>query len=148
MRPITVSALIPADPDELFVVVSDTRKDPLWCPNVETVDQLSGDGVEVGAQFRFHQHLDRPRQERMQFDVDIEVVELGERSIIWKADDNFQERIITITVEPEGAGSRITQVTRATFKRRPGLARWVYPALARRVFRDQFERLAKHMATR
>ncbi len=84
----------------------------------------------------------------MQFDVDVEVLELGGRSITWRANDRYQERIITITVEPDGGGSRITQMTRATFKRPPGLARWVYPMLARRIFRDQFERLSKHMAAR
>jgi Polyketide cyclase / dehydrase and lipid transport len=146
MRRITVSALIPVDPDELFAFVSDTRKDPLWCPNVETVDQLAGEGVEVGARFRFHQHLDRPRQERMQFDVDVEVVDLGGRSITWKARDRFQERTITLSVEPHQEGSKITQVTTATFLRPPGLARWVYPTLARRIFRDQFERLAGYFA--
>ena len=146
MRPITVSALISVDPDELFEFVSDTRKDPLWCPNVETVDQLAGEGVEVGARFRFHQHLDRPRQERMQFDVDLEVIDLEEHSITWKARDRFQERIISLTVEPHQTGSKITQVTTATFLRPPGLARWVYPTLARRIFRDQFERLARHFA--
>jgi Polyketide cyclase / dehydrase and lipid transport len=148
MRPITVSASVPADPDELFAFVSDTRKDPLWCSNVETVDQLEGDGPHVGARFRFHQHLDRPRQERMQFDVDVEVIEMGERTITWRANDRFQERIITLTVEPEGSGSKITQVTKATFLRPPGLARWVYPTLARRIFREQFRRLAEHFTQR
>jgi hypothetical protein len=130
----------------VFAFVSDTRKDPLWCPNVETVDQAEGDGVHVGARFRFHQHLDRPRQERMQFDVDVEVIEIGERTITWRATDRFQERLITLRVEPEGSGSKVTQTTRATFHRSPGLARWIYPTLARRIFRDQFRRLSEHFA--
>jgi len=142
VRPVTVTARIAVPPDILFAFVSDTRNDPLWCPNVETVDLVDGSGVEVGARFRFHQHLDRPRSDRIQFDVEVEVIEVLDHSITWKATDKFQERLITLTVEPDGANSRVTQVTAASFTRPPGLAKWVYPVLARRTFRDQFEQLA------
>ncbi len=74
-RPVSVSANIPALPDEVFALVSDTRNDPLWCENVEKVDLIEGSRVEPGTRFRFHQHLDRPGAERMQFDVDVEVIE-------------------------------------------------------------------------
>lgn len=142
VSPVTVSAHIPTAPDPLFAFVSDTRNDPAWCPNVETVDQVEGGGVEVGARFRFHQHLDRPRTERIEFDVDVEILELGDRSIVWRATDRFQERLIRLTVEAEGSGSRITQVTTASFHRPPGLVKWLYPFLARRIFKEQFESLA------
>jgi hypothetical protein len=129
----------------VFAFVSDTRNDPLWCDNVETVELVAGEGIEVGTRFRFHQHLDRPGGQRMQFDVDVEVIELGEHSITWLATDRFQEREISLDVQPEGQGSRITQVTRAAFRRPPGLARWVYPRLARRVFTRQFRALAARL---
>lgn len=144
VRPIKVSAHIPAVPDEVFAFVADTRNDPLWCPNVETVELVDGEGVEVGARFRFHQHLDRPGGERMQFDADVEIIGLGDNSITWKTADKYQTREIHLVVEPEGDGSKVTQVTRAIFRRRPGLARFVYPRLARRTFAAQFESLAKH----
>jgi hypothetical protein len=140
--PVTVSAHIPTAPDPLFAFVSDTRNDLSWCPNVETVELLEGAGVEIGARFRFHQHLDRSRAERIEFDVDVEVLEIGDRSITWRVTDKFQERLIRLTVEPDGAGSKITQVTTASFHRRPGFVRWVYPFLARRTFREQFAQLA------
>jgi uncharacterized protein YndB with AHSA1/START domain len=140
-RPVSVSAHIPAAPDEVFGLVSDTRNDPLWCENVETVDLIEGNQVEVGARFRFHQHLDRPGADRVQFDVEVEVIEMGERSITWEAKDRFQTREVTLTVEPDGTGSRITQVTRATFLRPPGSAKWLYPLLARRIFGKQFRGL-------
>ena len=143
-RPVTVSAQIPAPPDELFAFVSDTRNDPLWCKNVETVDLVEGSKVEPGARFRFHQHLDRPGAGRVQFDVDVEVLEMGERSIRWQAKDRFQIRDITLAVEPHGSGSRITQVTAATFLRPPGMAKWLYPLLARRIFGKQFRDLAAY----
>lgn len=144
VRPVSVSAHIPASPDEVFALVSDTRNDPRWCDNVQTVEMLEGSGIEVGSRFRFHQHLDRPGGQRMEFDVDVEVVGLGERTISWETSDRFQTREITISVEPEGEGSRITQMTKATFRRAPGLARWVYPRLARRVFTRQFAGLAAY----
>jgi uncharacterized protein YndB with AHSA1/START domain len=142
IRPVEVTAHIGAPAETVFAFVSDTRNDPLWCDNVETVEMLAGEGIEVGARFRFHQHLDRPGGERMQVDVDLEIVGLDERVITWLATDRFQEREITLRVDPEGGGSRITRVTRASFRRPPGLARWVYPRLARRIFARQFRRLA------
>lgn len=142
VRPVEAAADIAAPAEVVFAFVSDTRNDPLWCDNVETVEMLAGEGIEVGARFRFHQHLDRPGGQRLQFDVDLEIVDLDERMITWRATDRFQEREITLRVEPAGQGSRVTQVTRARFRRPPGLARWVYPRLARRVFARQFRSLA------
>jgi hypothetical protein len=148
VRPIRVSAHIPAPADVLFTFVSDTRNDLEWCQNVERVEMVKGDTIGPGTVFRFHQHLDRPGGERMQFDVDVEVIEMGEGSIRWQADDRFQTRDIALTVEADGTGSRITQETRAVFKRRPGMARWIYPMLARRIFRKQFRDLAALFETR
>jgi hypothetical protein len=144
VRPIMVSALVTAAPEEVFAFVSDTRNDPLWCPNVERVELVEGEGIAVGTRFRFHQHFDPPGRERIHFDVDLGVIGLGENSITWLASDKFQTREITLTVEPDGAGSKVTQVTKAAFRRSPGLARFVYPRLARRTFGEQFEHLAEH----
>jgi Polyketide cyclase / dehydrase and lipid transport len=146
VRPIEVSAHVDADPDRLFAFVSDSRNDPKWCFNVESVDLTHGNGVEVGARFRFHQHLDPPAGKRMQFDAELEIVGLEERAIRWLVTDRFQEREISLSVEPDGTGSRITQGTRATFLKSPGLARFVYPSLARRTFRGQFQALGDLMA--
>lgn len=146
VAPVEVSVFVPAPPDVVFAFVADTRNDPRWCPNVETVEMVEGDGVAVGTRFRFHQHLDRPGGGRIEFEGDVEVVELGERSIGWSVNDRFQDRIIQLRVEPEGSGSRVTQRTAASFHRPPGLARWAYPVLARRTFKDQFGRLAAHFA--
>jgi len=45
---------------------------------------------------------------------------------------------------PDGEGSTVRQTAVAGFRRPPGLARWLYPLLARKTFKDQFERLAQH----
>jgi hypothetical protein len=144
--PVSVSALIQAPPDVLFAFVADTRNDPEWCENVETVEMVEGDTVRPGTRFTFHQHLDTPGSDRMQFDVNVEVIDMGERTITWRAEDRFQTRDITLTVEPDGTGSRITQETRAVFKRKPGIRRWLYPLLARRIFSRQFDDLDKIFA--
>jgi hypothetical protein len=146
VRPVKVSAKIPAQPVDVLAFVADTRNDPLWCSNVETVDQTEGDGVHVGAEFRFHQHMDRPGSDRIQFDVDTELVALDETSVSWNVKDRFQERTITITVEPDGGATKISQVTSAAFLRPPGMTKWLYPFFARRVFRDQFKNLAARFA--
>jgi hypothetical protein len=66
----------------------------------------------------------------------------------WRVEDRFQVRDVTVTVEPDGDGTRVRQQTLATFKKDPGLiTRWLYPLLARKTFRDQFTRLAEHYAS-
>lgn len=146
VRPVKVSAKIPAGPADVLAFVADTRNDPLWCSNVETVDQTEGDGAHVGAKFQFHQHMDRPRSDRIQFDVETELVALDETSVSWNVTDRFQKRTITITVELDGTATRVTQVTSAAFLKPPGMTKWLYPLFARRVFRDQFKSLAAHFA--
>ena len=125
-----------------MALITDTRKDPLWCPNVDTAELVSGDPVDVGSRFRFHQHLDRPGGKRVEFDADVEVLELEENRIVWNVSDRFQERQIEVQVRPSKDGTRITQTTRASFKKPPGLAGFAYPFLARRVLKDQFRQLA------
>ena len=146
VRPVSVTGQVPADPDLVFAFVSDTRNDPVWCDNVETVEMTSGDEVAVGTTFRFHQHLDRPGKGRVEFDVDVEVVELGERSITWHVSDRFQDRQITMTVEPDGTGCRVTQTTTASFHRPPGATKWLYPLFAKRIFKQQLSSLAQHFS--
>ena len=145
VRPITVTADVPGDPEAVFSFVSDTRNDPLWCPNVSSVEQTSGDGVHQGAAFRFHQSVEA-RGRILNSDVELEIVDLGERRIVWRVEDRFQIREIRLEVSPSHSGSRVTQTTTAAFKRRPGIAKWFYPMLARKTFRDQFARLAAFLS--
>lgn len=145
VRPVTVSVYVPAPPDAVFSYVSDTRNDPEWCPNVGEVTQVAGIGVELGARFEFLQTISS-RGRELESDVSVEVTELDELSISWEVVDRFQERKIQLEVIPEGEGSRVRQTTLAAFHRPPGLARWFYPMLAKRTFKDQFERLAARLA--
>lgn len=147
VRPVRVSALVPAPSDDVFAFVSDTRNDPEWCPNVTAVEQLAGDGVETGSRFRFHQSVEL-RGRRLESDVEVEVLSIGDRTIEWTVDDRFQTRHVVLTVTPAEGGSKVTQQTTATFKRKPGIAKWFYPLLARRTFKDQFEELAGVLADR
>jgi hypothetical protein len=138
---VTVSAGVAAPADEVFAFVADTRNDPLWCPNVTDAVLTSGDGVAVGSRFRFHQAVSAGGR-HFESDVDVEVLELGERTITWRVEDRFQQRTVSLTVEPDGDGSRVTQRTEAEFKRKPDLlTRLGYPLLAKRTFRDQFRHL-------
>lgn len=146
LRPVNVSYDIPADPTEVLALVSDTRNDSIWCPNVSSISQVEGDGVEPGARFQFHQTV-RTGGQILESDVDVEVVALTDDSVRWRVEDRFQIRDITLTVETHGAGTKVRQQTLATFKKDPGLARWLYPFLARRTFRDQFSRLAEHFSS-
>lgn len=143
VRPVTVSTHVPADPATVFDFVSDTRNDPIWCPNVTDVTQVNGVGVGVGSSFRFHQRVETQGRV-LESDVEVEIVELGERSIRWRVEDRFQIRDVLVTVSPDDGGSLATQTTTAYFKRKPGAVKWFYPLLAKRTFKDQFKRLADH----
>lgn len=146
VRPIRVSTTVAAPADQVFAFVSDTRNDPLWCPNVTDVVQTSGDGVEVGARFRFRQTVEAAGR-HLESDVDVEVMELGANTVTWTVEDKFQTRTVTLTVEPDDDGSQVSQTTIARFKRKPDLlTRWGYPVMAKRVFRDQFQHLHEHLA--
>jgi hypothetical protein len=145
VRPVRVSAEVPAPADRVFTFISDTRNDPIWCPNVSDVVQISGDGVEVGARFRFHQVVEAGGRS-LASDVDVEVLEIGERSIRWRVEDKFQVRDVLVAVTEAGSGSEVTQTTTAAFKRKPGMTKWLYPMLAKRTFRDQFHHLSEHFA--
>jgi hypothetical protein len=142
---VKVSAEVPASADRVFTFISDTRNDPIGCPNVSEVVQTAGEGVEVGSKFRFHQVIEASGR-TLQSDVDVEVLEIGERSIRWRVEDKFQVRDVLVAVTEAGSGSEVTQTTSAAFKRKPGMTKWLYPMLAKRTFRDQFHHLSEHFA--
>lgn len=146
VRPVTVTAVVPAAPDVVLEFVADTRNDPLWCPNVESAELVSGDGTSIGSVFRYRQHLDLPGSRRTYLDGEVTVLEHTDSTIRWKVTDRLQERDITLRVEPHADGCRVTQTTRAEFRRSPGVARWGYPLLARREFRAQFRELARRFS--
>lgn len=141
-----MSATIPAPPADVLAFVADTRNDPLWCPNVETAELVSGDGTSSGSVFRYHQHLDLPGSKRVYADGEVTVLERTDGMIRWNVTDRLQERDIVLRVEPHPDGCRVTQTTRASFRRSPGIARWGYPLLARRELRRQFRELARHFS--
>lgn len=145
VKPVTVSVRVQADPDDVFAFVSDTRNDPVWCPNVTGVSQTEGSGVSLGSRFRFRQSLETGGR-TLSSDVDVEIVELGERSIVWRVEDRFQIREIRLKVADEGGQAVVRQTTSAMFKKKPGMTKWLYPFLARRVFKDQFTHLARHFS--
>lgn len=146
VRPVTVSVHVPEVPGVVFDYVSDTRNDPEWCPNVSEVVQVAGEGVAPGARFQFSQTVSA-RGRDLTSDVLTEVLEIGDHSISWRVVDRFQEREVQLAVVPEGDGSRVRQTTLASFHRPPGIARWLYPFLAKRTFQDQFDRLAAQFSS-
>lgn len=146
IKPVKVSQFVSAPPQTVFAFVADTRNDPIWCPNVTDVMQLSGEGVAPGSRFRFHQTVSAGGR-IFESEVDVEVLALSSDSITWKIEDKFQVRTVSLTVEPSDGGSTVTQITDAGFKRKPDfLTKTMYPSLAKRTFRDQFERLAEHLS--
>lgn len=146
IKPVRVSQVVPAPPETVFAFVADTRNDPIWCPNVTNVVQMDGEGVAPGSKFRFHQSVSAGGR-TFESDVDVEVLDLSDESITWRIEDKFQVRTVSLTVEPAGEGTTVTQITEAGFKRKPDfLTKTMYPRLAKRTFQDQFQRLAEHLS--
>lgn len=145
VSPVMVATRVSAHPDQVFRYVADTRNDPEWCPNVTDVRLVEGAGVELGTRFEFHQRVEAKGRE-LTSDVTVEIVDLGERHIRWRVEDRFQVRDVLLRVESDEGGSKVIQITTAAFKRKPGLARWLYPMLARRTFKDQFRHLSDRFA--
>ncbi len=146
VRTVTVSEQIAAPASQVLAFISDTRNDPLWCPNVDSAEMTSDGPIGIGSTFRYTQHLGRPGRRQVTFDGEVEILELTERSIEWRVTDRYQERIITCTVEPSDDGSQVTQTTRARFHGSPRLAKYLYPVLAKRTLRDQLDHLRAHFA--
>lgn len=145
-RPVTVAAMIPAEPATVLTYIADTRNDPEWCPNVESAEMTSDGPIAIGSTFSYHQHLDRPGAARVEFDGEVVITALEDGSVSWQVSDRFQDRMITCSVESIAGGTRLTQTTVATFHRPPGLAKYLYPLLARRTLKQQLDRLAEHFS--
>lgn len=141
-----MSAWVPAQPQTVLALLSDTRNDPLWCSNVDSAQLVGSEPIGVGSKFTFRQILNRGAR-RFEFDADVEITELTDTSIRWTVSDKLSVRDIAMTVNPEGAGTRVRQTTRAAFVKPPGILKWVYPVMARRVFKAQFRDLAEYLAT-
>ncbi len=140
---VRVRAVVPGDPAAVFAFIADTRNDPKWCPNVDSAEQIEGDGVHAGARFRYVQHLGkRPGS----FEGVAEVMEIEPARIAWRVEDKFQVRDIELSARPHRRGTLLEQTTRAAFKRPPGPLRWLYPLMARRVLKEQFGGVAPAMA--
>lgn len=130
----------------MLAYISDTRNDPEWCPNVESAEMTSEGPITTGSTFTYHQHLDRPGSARVEFDGDVVITSLEDTSISWHVTDRFQDRIISCAVAPVAGGTRLTQTTTATFHRPPGLAKHLYPLLARRTLKQQLDQLAQRFS--
>ncbi len=142
VRPVRVRAVVPGEPAAVFAFIADTRNDARWCPNVDSVEQIEGSGVHVGARFRYVQHLGkRPGS----FEGIAEVVELDAARIAWRVEDKFQVRRIELSARAHRRGTLLEQTTQASFKRPPGALRWLYPLMARRVLKEQFGGVAGAM---
>lgn len=130
-------------PGEVFAFVADPRNDPAWCPRVHGCEQVDGDGVVEGARFRVDHHpsLKRPHVRT------VEVLELeSPRRIVTAQRDEVADFTIAYLVEPDGAGTRLTQRDDIEWR----IPRWQVP-VARRVIarhmRDQLATLKKVLET-
>ncbi len=145
LRPIRVAATLPYAPEAVWAVVSDSRRDPEWCPLVPSVTQTTGDGPGPGATYDFQQQLPDGRI------VDGTIKVIGYYApdhIAWDVEDAVRHYFITMSLRPTRRGhTRITQESHPTFKRDLGARRILVPLLTKRALKRQYRALARLLAT-
>jgi uncharacterized protein YndB with AHSA1/START domain len=124
----SISIALP--PESVWEFVADPRNDPRWCPKVDSVVQVEGDGP--GGQARY---LVRHRPKPLRGPVDLTMVAVEfdpPRRLRWREEDGDAVFDVTYEVEPEGSGTRMTQIDDIEWK----VSRLVQPIGRAMVSRD------------
>jgi uncharacterized membrane protein len=97
---------------EVFDFVCDPRNDPRWCPKVDSVDLVNGEGPGPGSRYSV---VHRPVPLRPARTMDYECVGWTPPARIeWREDDGTDTLEVTYLVEEADGGSRLTQTSDGT----------------------------------
>jgi uncharacterized protein YndB with AHSA1/START domain len=104
-RRVASTVAIQRSPEVVFKFVSDFRNLPRWFPDIERVEMLTAGPIGPGTRFREHGHLPSGRP----FQGDDEVMEfVPNRRLTSRVLTGRRRTLDVITVEPVGAGARLT----------------------------------------
>ena len=101
---VTNSVLVDRPPSEVFAFVADPRNDPSWYTDVVEVVQTGGDGVTVGATFRWVMELFGRRK----VDLTISVYDPGRR-VELEAAWGRRTGVFEYVIEPSGESTRLSR---------------------------------------
>jgi hypothetical protein len=115
---------------EVFEFIADPRNDPRWCPKVDSVEQVDGDGPGPGSRYVT---IHRPVPLRPARAMDHSCVDwTPPRRIEWTEDDGVDRFEVTYELEPHAGGTRLSQRSDA----RLGAPKLLHPIWRRGIGRD------------
>lgn len=106
--------------EEVFDYIAEGENDVEWCPSVERIERISGNGPGPGVRYRMHH-----TPGGMDFDAKIEVVAYERPRVLkWVMTDSGHTIRGTYELEAVNGHTRLTQTSQITFEgwlRIPGL---------------------------
>jgi uncharacterized protein YndB with AHSA1/START domain len=123
-------------PEQVWDFVADARNDPRWCPKVDSVEQVHGDGPAPDARYRVRH---RPKPLRGPVELSMEVVECEPpRRLRLREEDDDGVFDVVYELEPVDGGTRLTQIDQIDWK----ISKLAFPIARVMVGRDLSRQLA------
>ncbi len=136
---VTVKTVLPHSPEVVFDFVADMHNDPQWAPMVTDVQQVEGDGPEVGARWTFTQQMGRH-----QVPAGATMVAYDRpRHLAWRADFKAMDYHAEMWIEPHPKGCRLRQTNTEVWHFAPWHLKLIAPGLVKKALRRQLALLAK-----
>ena len=116
LPPVGIEATVTIDrpPQHVWEFIADARNDTRWCEKVVSVEQVHGEGPGPEAQYRV---MHAPRPGKPPVELSMEVVEFSPpHRLRWREEDADAVFNVLYVLEPEGAGTRLSQVDEIDWK--------------------------------
>jgi uncharacterized protein YndB with AHSA1/START domain len=132
--------LIDRSPEDVWMFVVDHRNDPRWCTKVKLVEP-AGDGKWTV--------LHKPVPLRPAVKLELERLKADPpRSLALREEDDAAVFFVTYRLDPEGPGTRFTQISEFEWKKLPRFLRGMFARGVRRDVRRQLRHLKRVLESR
>lgn len=108
---VTTQTTIRRSPDEIFAFIAEPENDPQWCPTVEEIHQIAGDGPGLGAKYAMSH-----APGGMKFEAVVEIVAyVPYERMEWRMTDKGHVLDGVYLLEEVEEGTRLTQKSHFRF---------------------------------